>query len=264
VLKEANELEKLRIDLESARERLAVLEEDLGLKKGAKPQTDEATKGGIVYVNAPQPGIVTLIDKRPGDFVAGGGVSATTDMGSANDRMVMTIADMSSLTVRTRVLEADLRYVQKNLPVNVKLDAYPDAKYTGVVTHIGGQGRTDSKAGYTYFDVDVSDDQKDGRVLPEMNATIELIFAKKDDTLVLPLSAVAIFPDKAVIRQADDSEQGYAEKPVTVGIVNETDAEILTGLAAGDKVLEIDFATFQLEDGEDAAKGGTGKRKGKT
>ena len=84
----------------------------------------------------------------PGDLVlAGTGAGDSTD-----DRMVMVVADMSTLTVRTRVLEADLRYVKVDLPVKVKLDAYPDVNYDGVVQHIGGQGRTDNKAGYTYFD----------------------------------------------------------------------------------------------------------------
>lgn len=276
VMKDEQDLDKLRLDLKTAKERLAVLETDLGLRgaedegaKGAKGPKKSTKNGndGTVYVNSPRTGIVTLIDKRPGDFVWGGGAGGG-DAAAASDRTVMTIADMSSLQVRTRVLEADLRYVQRQLPVNVKLDAYPDSKYTGVVTHIGGQGRTDTKAGYTYFDVDVSVDQKDARVLPEMNATIELIFARKDDVLTLPLSSVAIFPDRAIVHTPDgEAEDGFKEKAVHVGIVNETEAEITEGLAEGERVLEIDFAKLKLDDKDsddpDAPPGGKSKGKGK-
>ena len=39
----------------------------------------------------------------------------------------------------------------------------------------------------------------------------------------LPIAGVAIFPDKAIVHTPDDSEQGYAEKTVQIGVVNETD-----------------------------------------
>ncbi len=257
VIKEENDLEKLKLDLKTSEERLAVLEADLGLG-ASQPKGEKKQATGIVNVTSPRQGIVTLIDKRPGDLILAGSGSGD---GSANDRMVMVVADMSTLTVRTRVLEADLRYVKLALPVKVKLDAYPDVNYDGVVLHIGGQGRTDNKAGYTYFDVDIAVKQQDARVLPEMNATVELIFAKKDDVLTLPVAGVLIFPDKAVVRKPDDTaETGYIEKEVTVGVVNEDDVEIVTGLTEGEKVLEIDFASLDSP-GEEGGK--KGKKQGK-
>jgi HlyD family secretion protein/macrolide-specific efflux system membrane fusion protein len=258
VVKDESDLESTRLQLKAAEDRLAVLESDLGLTRAP------ANAKGIVNVTSPREGIVTLVDKHPGDYVWGGGGGDSTE----SDRMVMTVADMSSLQVRTRVLEADLRYVQLGLPVRVKLDAYPDAAYQGAVKHIGGQGRVDTKANYTYFDVDVSVDQKDPRVLPEMNATIELIFAERHDVLTLPVAAVAIFPDKAIV-QARDADGKIVEKTVQVGVVNETDAEITSGLGEGDEVLEIDFASLDLDDegkadGGDKDKGGNDKpKKGK-
>jgi hypothetical protein len=269
VLRDESELEKVKLELAAARERLGVLESELGLAvkagapKSGKRKTDaqseiESAKSGLVYVSSPRKGIVTLIDKRPGDFVLGG---AGGDA-SATERMVMVVADMSSLQVRTRVLEADLRYVKPEIPVRVKLDAYPDVHYDGRVTHIGGQGRVDAKAGYTYFDVDVSVEQQDERVLPEMNATIELIFAKRENVLSLPVAAVAIFPDKAIVRLPDETtDDGWKELIVQVGVVDETDAEILAGLKEGDQVLEIDFSTLQLDDKDDPAVGDKGDKK---
>lgn len=255
VIKEEAELEKLKIDLKAAQDRLAVLEADLGLG-ASTPKSEKKQPSGIVNVTSPRKGIVTLIDKRPGDLVLAGTASGD----AADDRMVMVVADMSTLTVRTRVLEADLRYVKLDLPVKVKLDAYPDVNYDGVVQHIGGQGRTDNKAGYTYFDVDIAVTQRDERVLPEMNATVELIFAKKDNVLTLPVAGVVIFPDKAVVRKPDEAaEEGFVEKEVTVGVVNEDDVEILTGLNEGEKVLEIDFASLDPS-GDGEGKGGRNKR----
>jgi multidrug efflux pump subunit AcrA (membrane-fusion protein) len=127
------------------------------------------------------------------------------------------------------------------------LDAYPEVKFEGHVSQIGGQGRTDQKADYTYFDVYVTLDQKDARVLPEMNATVELIFASRENTLTLPVSAVAVLPDRAFVRIKDPSSPlGYVEQPVTVGVITETEVEILSGLKEGDPVLELDFSTLDV------------------
>ncbi len=247
--KEENELAKLQLELKLAQDRLRVLETELGLDKNHRPvekpsqKTNHPPNSSIVFVESPIDGIITLIDKRPGDFVLGGGGA---DAGTAS-RMVLVVADMSSLLVRTRVMEADLRFVKKDLPVKVRLDAYPEVKFEGHVSQIGGQGRTDTKADYTYFDVYVTLDQKDPRVLPEMNATVELIFASRENTLTLPVSAVAVFPDRAFVRIKDSSSPlGYVEQPVTVGVVTETEVEILSGLNEGDSVLELDFSTLDV------------------
>ena len=266
IVKEEADLEQERLALKTAQDKLDVLERNLGLhgpngKKGAKTgKANATTDAGIIFVTAPSPGIVTLIDKRVGDYVSGGGAGDAT---SASDRMVMTIADMSSLIVRTRVLEADLRYVTKGLPVKVSLDAFPNSDYHGTVTRIGGQGRVDNKGGYTYFDVDITVDKLDPRALPQMNTTIELTLAERADVLALPLSAVAIFPDHAVVQMPDaDARRGYQEKQVKVGIVTETEAEIVDGLKEHDQVREIDFATLDLGSGDQDDDAGSGSGSG--
>ena len=235
-IKEETELERLKLQLSEARERFEVSRQEMGLqRKGAN------NRGGMVTIRAPRSGIITLIDKRPGDYVGSGTVSAD----GSNDRTVMVIADLSRLMVRTRVMEADLRYVKRGLPVAVKLEAYPDSQYHGKVLIIGGQGRTDKSAGYTYFDVDVSLDSPDARVLPEMNATVELTFDKREQALALPVAGVAIFPDRSCVMKQDPSNsKTFTETPVKTGLVNESDVEIISGLSEGDKVQEIDFASI--------------------
>ena len=258
VLREENDLDKLKLELNVARDRLLVLEQELGLVTEKKSAAKTGAQRGLFYVNSSTKGIVTLIDKRPGDFVLGG-ISGDA---ASSDRTVMVVADMSSLVVRTRVLESDLRYVKKDIPVRVRLDAYPDVKYDGHVTHIGGQGRTDSKAGYTYFEVEVSVDQKDERVLPEMNASIELIFENREQVLTLPVAAVAIFPDHALVHVPDENDpKGFREVSVEVGVVNEESVEIISGLNEGDKVLGLDFASLDLGSGE-SHKGASSKGSG--
>jgi HlyD family secretion protein len=148
--------------------------------------------------------------------------------------------------------------VKEGLPVKVRLDAYPDIAYDGKVEQIGGQGRADSKAGFTYFDVYVGINQKDARLLPEMNATVDLIFAEQNDALTLPVSCVLMLPGKSYVRIADAADpKGYRYASVQTGAVNATDVQIVSGLKEGDEVMEIDFASpqiFEVAEGSNAKK----------
>ncbi|MDQ3234844.1 MAG: HlyD family efflux transporter periplasmic adaptor subunit, partial [Pseudobdellovibrionaceae bacterium] len=228
---------------------LSIMESNLGLSQAAPKARNSAGTSGLVYVRSPIQGIVTLVDKRPGDFVMGGaGMSAgVSEVGGSNDRMVMVVADMSKLQVRIKVMEADLRFVKQGLPVKVRLDAYPDIAYDGEVEQIGGQGRAETKAGYTYFDVYVGVNQKDARLLPEMNATVDLIFAEQENALTLPVSCVLMLPTQSYVRLQDSKNpQGFRYAPVQTGAINAIDVQIVSGLKEGDEVMEIDFASPQI------------------
>ncbi|WP_176736594.1 efflux RND transporter periplasmic adaptor subunit [Oligoflexus tunisiensis] len=251
VAREESELGKLKLELASARQRLSIMEANLGLAQAEPTVRKSAVSTGLVYVRSPIEGIVTLVDKRPGDFVLGGaGMSAgVSEIGGSNERMVMVVADMTNIQVKIKVMEADLRFVKAGLPVKVRLDAYPDVAYDGRVEQIGGQGRAESKAGYTYFDVYVGIHQKDARLLPEMNATVDLIFAEQENALTLPVSCVLMLPTQSYVRLPDAKEaSGFRYAPVETGAVNATDVQIVSGLKEGDQVMEIDFASPQIFD----------------
>lgn len=257
VAREESDLDKLKLELASARENLAIVESNLGLAQASAQVRAKATSTGLVYVRSPIQGIVTLVDKRPGDFVLGGaGMSAgTSEIGGTNERMVMIVADMTKLQVRIKVMEADLRFVKQGLPVKVRLDAYPDIAYDGKVEQIGGQGRAEQKAGYTYFDVYVGINQRDARLLPEMNATVDLIFAQEENALTLPVSCVLMLPSHSYIRVADSKDpKGFRYTEVKTGAVNATDVEILSGLQEGAEVMEIDFSSPAIFDVAEGSK----------
>jgi HlyD family secretion protein len=260
LLDERNALEKVRNQLQTAQQRLAVIEKDLGLQGGVQGKGEKvAGERSVVTISAPQNGIVTLIDKQPGDFVAGGNRS----LGTADDGIVMVLADMSVLQVRTKVLEADLSKIRLGQVVDVKIDALPGKVFVGDVSHVGGQGRVDRTAGYTYFDVDITLKSSQEFILPEMNANVEIVLDRRESTKVLPLAAVAIYPKRAFVLTADQKElpqtkQKYQE--IIVGLVNEESVEILSGLELGQEVLKIDFSKLPLNPQElsikDASKQG--------
>ncbi len=58
----------------------------------------------------------------------------------------------------------------------------------------------------------------------------------------------------------DQADSGFTEKAVKVGVVSETEAEILEGLVENEVVLEVDFADLDL-DSEPNDGGGGGEKK---
>ena len=146
--KAKTDLERKKLDYQTAKQRLNLLEETLGLK-GTGTGTGNANgavklkpdgRNNEIFVRAPRDGVVTFISKFLGESVFGA-VESTSSAG----REVMTLSDTEKMIVRSRLLEADLASVNVNMPVEVRLDAYRSQMYPGFVTRISQQGVEDSK-----------------------------------------------------------------------------------------------------------------------
>lgn len=242
--KDEDDLRSKRLDLASSQQNLKLLEQEIGQQPRQKNRSQQD-----IFVRSPGPGTITLISKSIGDYV---GLSSSN---ISSDRTIMSLSNLTSLTVRTRLMEADLRFVNRDQEAIVRLDAFPDKEYAAMVNHIGGQGRSDEKAGYTFFDLDVLIKNADSLLRPEMNATVELLFGKKEKALTLPVNAVLITKEKSVVHIADTKEKkGFREQVVGIGIVTEEDIELTSGVAENDQVLEIDFSKVELGNDDNASR----------
>ena len=97
---------------------------------------------------------------------------ATAESAEATGREVLTISDTDQMMVRSRILESDLSVVQTGMPVQIRLDAFPQKTYQGLVRRISQQGVEDKTGGYTYFVTDILIQNPDLDVRSQMNATI--------------------------------------------------------------------------------------------
>jgi HlyD family secretion protein len=155
-------------------------------------------------------------------------------------QQLMIVPDMTSLQVKTKVLEAVSRQVTPGLKAYIRLDAFPDRVWEGQVKKIAPQASAQHWFDPTVkvHDVVVEFDEYPGDIKPKMTGKVEIIVAQLDDALQVPVAAVYSERRKTYVWRVDDD--GQAERvEVKVGRSNETQVEVLSGLAEGDEVLLV-------------------------
>lgn len=199
---------------------------------------------------APIEGIITRLRVEEGE---------TALVGTMNNpgTVLMTIADLSVMEVEVEVDETDIVGVKIGQQSEVKIDAYPDDIITGTVTEVG------SSALQT---VTTADESKDFKVVvtlenppadlkPGLSASADIITAKKEDVLAVPISAL-VLRDKTEDDQ--NSEKGQEEgvyivqesrvkfMPIKKGIMGELMIEITSGLEEGQDLVVGPYSALRL------------------
>jgi RND family efflux transporter MFP subunit len=159
--------------------------------------------------------------------------------GSASSRAaVVTIADMSSLEVDADVAEANITRVKTDQACEIRLDAYPEHAYQGLVSKIVP---TADRAKATVM-VKIRFNSYDRRVLPEMSAKVTFLAralanekGANEPLLTVPASAVALRDGRQVAFRIEDDRA--VESPVVTGRVMGSLVEVKQGLKEGDKVI---------------------------
>jgi RND family efflux transporter MFP subunit len=195
-------------------------------------------------IRAPYTGIVVSKDAQVGEMVspvsAGGGFTRTG---------IATIVDMNSNEIEVDVNESYIARVQPGQPVNAVLDAYPDwqipSRVRTVIPTADRQKAT--------VKVRISFLKLDPRILPDMGIKVTFFGAEPEQkngaaepAVLVPQSAVREDQGKKIVFLV--KEDRLERRAVTVGSTRGTDAEILAGLEAGDKVVVNGSAA--LHDGE--------------
>lgn len=149
---------------------------------------------------------------------------------------ILTLADLESPLVRFWVEESDLISVAPGNPVNVIFEALPDYVFPGGIVRVNpalvivdGTPAVQAWAGVDLNAHPVS-------LLSGMTAEVEIIAGETTDALLVPVQALReLAPGSyAVFVVKTDGELEL--RPVTVGLKDFANAEILTGLERGEIV----------------------------
>jgi HlyD family secretion protein len=257
-----------------AQTRIAQLkaQRDSSQKRVAQASADVRRVGDIVsktIYTAPFDGLVTNLPVREGETVV---------MGIQNSpgSTLMTISDMSVVTVEVRVDEIDIVNVKMGQPAEVTIDALgPKQSFKGHVTEIGenallrstGVSTSQSTAGSQEakdFKVVITIDNPPANVRPGLSSTAKVTTASKGNVLAVPVQALTVrkksdLEEKkkgkrtittanaaAPAKPSDDPEitgvfvvrNRKAEfVPVETGITGSTNIEVTKGLKDGDEVI---------------------------
>jgi HlyD family secretion protein len=129
-------------------------------------------------VRAPITGVIIQRGVERGQVVA----SATFNAGGGT--VLMKMADLNLVQVRTLVDETDIGKVKPGLATTVTVDAYPNRPFQGTVLKI--EPLAEVQQNVTMFPVLVRIDNREGLLRPGMNAEVEIHVGRRDSVLSVP------------------------------------------------------------------------------
>ncbi|HWQ84721.1 MAG TPA: efflux RND transporter periplasmic adaptor subunit [Anaerolineales bacterium] len=166
------------------------------------------------------------------------GINYTVGDWIAQRQTTLTVGDMAHPGVEVYLAESDMSMAQVGAQAGVVFDVLPETTLSGVVTQVDPALITAGNAKTGRLVVELGDLSALGsRWLPVgLNASVDVIGDTAENVVLVPIEALQ-----------EDSEGDYGVylvqdeavtlQPVTIGLMDATRVEILTGLEAGQTVL---------------------------
>jgi len=146
-------------------------------------------------------------------------------------QVAVQIADLTSMHVETVVDELDIAGIQLGQTVQVSLDALPDVSMVGEVAEIALAPTAGGTAAEYPLVVELID--VDPRTRIGMTVALEILVERKDQALVVPNWALRFDSEADEIYVTIQTPQGPERRQVELGLRNESESEILSGLEPG-------------------------------
>jgi HlyD family secretion protein len=183
-------------------------------------------------VHAPFEGIVYALPVKQGGFVSGGD-------------LVLQLADLRQVQIRAFVDEPDVGKLAPGDPIEITWDAVPGRTWEGKVNAIPSTVRLrgSRNVGETTCIVD----NKDLKLLPNVNVGVTIVTAQHDSVLVAPREAVRMDDSKPYVLQVVGHE--LKRRDVETSLSNLTQVEVTRGLSANDMVAISSLNGKPLGDG---------------
>ena len=221
VLKSAQaQLDKDQIALEQAQKNLdtqlrtaqAAVEKDQVALEQAQRNLEKAR------ITAPFDGIVSTVAFSVGD--------------SAGTGTAVTVVDLATLQVKVTIAEVDVAKIKVGQAAQMTMDALPGKTYNARIIAIGPVATITQ--GVVNYPVTAVVSNNDGMVKPGMTANLAITVEQRDNVLLVPARAIRTQGNQRTVTVQYKGQS--IPVPVTVGLTNETSAEITSGLQEGDVV----------------------------
>lgn len=147
------------------------------------------------------------------------------------------VADLSEVWVRANIPEKDIPFVHVvhasgGTQADVRVNAYPNEVFKGTITYVGDVLDPATRTMQLRLELP----NPEGRLKPEMFATIRLYSEPQPDRLALPESALQRDHDRTFVF-VRRNENEYEARDVQIGESNGALTTILGGLSEGDPVV---------------------------
>lgn len=222
-------------DLKAGATESDLLSQEISLGQRRNSLYDAQETYADYTVRAPFDGVVAICDLVKGDMASSGTTAVT----------LMTKQQTAVISLN----EVDVAQVAVEQKANIVFDALPDLTITGQVAEVDSLGTTSQ--GVVSYEVKILFDVQDERIKPGMSVSVIITTDIKQDVLLVPNAAIkssgggnyvevstTILTDQNAFSSTGIviSEQ-LNQKTVEVGLSNDSDTEIVSGLSEGDQIL---------------------------
>jgi HlyD family secretion protein len=198
-------------------------------------------------------------------LVAVGAVIQSSTSGNSAGTNLLQMADLTKVRIKASFNETDIANIRVGLPVDVRVDAFPDEVFMGTLEKIEPIAQVQQSV--TMFPVQVAIDNSDRRLKPGMNAEVSVKVAEVFDVLAVPSDAVRTLQETeyaaGLLKLNPDSvrKQVDAQVAAMTGMgANAGTPEVMLGQASSGDV-DISLVAFQDRQGR-RGRGGRGGRGG--
>jgi cobalt-zinc-cadmium efflux system membrane fusion protein len=141
------------------------------------------------------------------------------------------VSELSTLWAVAEVDESHLSQVQTGRPVEVSVAAYPNDRFSGTITFIADVVNPKTRR----ITVRSTVPNPDGRLKPEMFATVALGDGAPRDVIVVPQGAIQTIDGRQSVFVADGHGR-FAPRAVKLGAEQDGLVEVTEGLEAGQQI----------------------------
>jgi HlyD family secretion protein len=247
--------------------RLAVASAEASLVRAERSLEDARISAEDTDVRSPITGVVIVKNVEEGTVIT----SAT--QGASGGTVLLQMANLDTVQVRTLVDETDIGTIQPNMSATMTVDAYPNRPFRGRVLKIEPQAEVAQNV--TMFPVLVRIPNSDGLLRPGMSAEVEISVGNRRGVLTLPNEALRTERDYAsaasVLGLDPDAVQAQLdqERGAATSASQPTDGAALTAhpamdqgqrmggfgqrqaeVSIGNDMVGGDFVVFTMQNGE--------------
>ncbi|MFN2338575.1 MAG: efflux RND transporter periplasmic adaptor subunit [Gammaproteobacteria bacterium] len=222
--------------LQNAEATLRSAHAQIDMLKAQIEQTESslrADEANLSYARifAPMDGTVVTISARQGQTL------------NANQQapVILRIADLSTMTVQTQVSEADVSRLRVGMPAYFSTLGSRERRWHGILDRIEPTPEVQNNVVLynALFDVDNANRE----LMTQMTAQVFFVVAEAKDALLVPLAALtmdrtpaAAAPRRATVQVLDGNGR-VQSREVEVGVSNRIQAQVLSGLAEGERLV---------------------------
>lgn len=171
-------------------------------------------------LKAPFSGLITNVTVKSGDYVTQG-------------KEVAYLIDDSSYEIKATVNEIDSLEIKKEQEVIIRLDAFPDREFTGIVKEIGYY--TENVNGVVTLPVVIQVNKAEQEFRPGFSALLDIIVDKVEGKLLVPITAVFSQSEQSMVAKVVEGKPKLIA--VKIGASDGINTVIEEGLIEGDQIM---------------------------